>query len=308
MTVSVRQVEHLSPDEYADVVALIDAAASADGVRPLDEQATIDLRGDAPDTTHLLGSVDDTVVGYARLHRSDGTAGGDVVVHPTHRRHGIGRALVDELLAAAAGQALAVWAHGPHPDAAKIAADTGFEAARELWRMRRDLALPFPDFPVPEGITIRTFRPGEDDEAFLAVNAKAFAEHPEQGRWRQPELDARLAEPWFDPAGFFVADRDGQFVGYHWTKVHEPPVRGEAPDARAGEVYVLGLDPAAQAGGLGKALLVAGLRSLRDRGLPVVMLYAESDNDKAIKLYEKLGFDHVDTDVRYRHPGTASLS
>jgi mycothiol synthase len=305
VTVSVRQLDHLDPAESAQVLALLDAATEADGVRPLDEQATLELRRNASDTLHLLAEdANGTVVGYARLHVSDA----DLVVHPDHRRHGVGRQLARQLLDAAGGNPVAVWAHGPHPGAAPLAAATGFEPARALWRMRRDLTLDLPDFATPDGVTIRTFRPGEDDEPFLQVNARAFADHPEQGRWRQQDLDARKEEPWFDPEGFFVAERDHEFIGYHWTKVHEPPVRGEAPGTRAGEVYVLGLDPGAQAGGLGKALLVAGLRSLRDRGLPVVMLYAESDNDRAIKLYEKLGFDHVDTDVRYRHPGTASVS
>lgn len=309
MTVPVRQVEHLSATELAEVLALLDAATEADGVRPLDEQATLKLRGDAPRTVHLLAS-GSPVIGYARVHRpTDGsTADGDVVVHPESRRRGVGAALVSALLTAADGSPVAVWAHGPHPGAAALASRAGFTPARSLWRMRRSLSLDLPSFPLPQGVRIRTFQPGADDAAFLRINALAFASHPEQGRWQQADLAARLAEPWFDPAGFLVAESsaDGQLVGYHWTKVHAPPVRGEPAGAKAGEVYVLGLDPSAQSGGLGKALLVAGLRSLRDRGLPAVMLYVESDNHAAIKLYEKLGFDHADTDVRYLHPGSST--
>ena len=49
------------------------------------------------------------------------------------------------------------------------------------------------------------------------------------------DLDERMAEPWFDPAGFFLAERDGELLGFHWTKVH--------PDPALGEVYVVGHRP-----------------------------------------------------------------
>jgi mycothiol synthase len=79
---------------------------------------------------------------------------------------------------------------------------------------------------------VRTFVPGEDDAAWLAANAAAFAHHPEQGSLTQRDLDDRKAEPWFDPAGFFLAFRGAELVGFHWTKVHAAE--------GLGEVYVVG--------------------------------------------------------------------
>ncbi len=262
-------------------------------------------------------------MGYARLDPASGSGSGaedgsgDVVVHPDHRGHGVGRALVDRLLLEAGATAgtgahpgadpVRVWAHGPHPAAARLAAATGFVPVRELWWMRRSLtgpdATPLPDVAAPEGTSIRTFQPGRDEDAWLSANAAAFASHPEQGRWTRADLDQRLAARWFDPAGFFVADRAGELVGFHWTKVHEGEVRGGGRGP-VGEIYVLGVVPSAQGGGLAKALAVAGLRYLRDRGLDAVMLYVEADNGAAVRLYEKLGFAHAASDVMYRHPGT----
>lgn len=315
---SVRTTRHLSVKERAAVESLVDAAARVDGVRALDEQATLRLRtsATAPPTSataassvHVLAG--DGSTGYARLDRppDDGAAGdasGDVVVHPDHRRHGLGRALVDGLKAEAADTPLRVWAHGPHPGAGPLAAATGFTPVRHLAWMRRALvgpeAPPLPDLAAPVGVTIRTFSPGRDEEAWLSANAAAFADHLEQGRWTRADLDARLEAPWFDPQGFFVAAGDGtrgRLVGFHWTKVHERPVRNEP--GPVGEIYVLGVIPDAQGGGLAKALAVAGLRYLRDRGLRTVGLYVESDNRAAVGLYEKLGFVVAGTDVMYRH-------
>jgi len=147
-------------------------------------------------------------------------------------------------------------------------------------------------------VRLRSFVPEQDDAAWLAANAAAFAHHPEQGALTQRDLDDRKAQPWFDPKGFFLAVRDAgegeeKLVGFHWTKVHSAD--------QLGEVYVLGVTPDAQGGGLGKALTVVGLRYLAlDRGLPTAMLYVDADNAAAVAVYERLGFRVHEVDLMYR--------
>jgi len=158
-------------------------------------------------------------------------------------------------------------------------------------------ALPDPVFPA--GVSVRTFRRGADEEAWLEVNRRAFAHHPEQGSWTRDDLELREAEDWFDAAGFFIAERDGRVIGFHWTKVH-PAEAGGSP---IGEVYVVGVDPGQQGGGLGRALTLAGMAHLQRLGLDQVMLYVDESNTPAVKMYTSLGFDRWSTDVMYRHPG-----
>jgi len=220
----------------------------------------------------------------------------ELVIHPDHRGRGFGLALARALLAEAAPQPLRVWAHGDLPAARALAARAGFARIRSLWTMHRPLADPLPAPVFPEGVTVRTFSVGADEAAWLDVNRKAFASHPEQGAWTAEDLSLREREPWFDPDGFFLAERAGKLAGFHWTKIHGTP-------PAIGEVYVLGVDPAGQGGGLGRALTLAGLQYLRSRGLPEVMLYVDEDNRPAVRLYESLGFTHRGTDVMFRHPG-----
>ncbi|MYQ44922.1 mycothiol synthase [Streptomyces sp. SID4985] len=285
----------LTPEQTRAVLDLLAAAAAVDGQQPVSEQGRLQLRGGAREgVSHLLLSYGGELVGYAQLEDTDPVEApaAELVVHPAHRGHGHGRALGTALLAAS-GKRLRVWAHGGHPAARHLAQVLGLTLFRELRQMRRPLTgLELPDPVLPEGVTVRAFVPGQDETAWLSVNAAAFAHHPEQGSLTERDLADREAEPWFDPAGFFLAERGGELVGFHWTKTH--------PEEGLGEVYVLGVRPGSQGGGLGKSLTTIGLRHLAGRGLPTAMLYVDADNKAAVSVYERLGFTTHETDLMYR--------
>ncbi|MFK4065695.1 mycothiol synthase [Streptomyces sp. NPDC029674] len=302
----------LTPAQADAVLGLLAEAARTDGQQAVSEQGRLQLRGGARDgVRHLLLTVEDQLVGYAQLEDTDPVEApaAELVVHPSRRGHGHGRALGTALLHES-GRRLRVWAHGGHSAARHLAQVLGLALFRELRQMRRPLTddshtsagpgvaanvtLDLSEPTLPEGVSIRTFVPGQDDAAWLAVNAEAFAHHPEQGSLTQRDLDDRKAQPWFDPAGFFLAVResDGELLGFHWTKVHA--------EERLGEVYVLGVRPGAQGGGLGKALTTTGLRHLARQGLPTAMLYVDADNKAAVSVYERLGFVTYETDLMYR--------
>jgi mycothiol synthase len=291
---------------------VIEAATAADGRSPLDEAALLVLRHHGLDEATLFvagnADADPAVMGFAVVHaggRTQEPADLNLVVAPGHRRRGIGAALGRAVLAEFTGTPLEAWSHGNHPGAAALARTLGFERVRDLWVMRRPLDDSLPPLRPIDGVDVRTFRPGEDDADWLRVNAEAFAQHPEQGRITQADMDARMAEDWFDPAGFFLAvsAKDGSLLGFHWTKEH-------TADPPHGEVYVVGVAPAAQGTGLGKLLTLTGLHHLQARGLGEVILYVESDNAAAVAVYRGLGFTHdpADTDVMYHRASAAPPS
>ena len=310
--------EQLSGAEAGEVLGLADAAAAADGVGPLSDQVRLHLEfGGGHGARDLLLRRGDDLAGYSHLGGPDpaGHLSGELVIHPAQRRRGLGLALARAAVAGAGPLPLRIWAHGDLPAAAGLAAAAGFTRVRSLLQMRRSLAEPLPEPRLPDGVGLRAFVPGQDEDEWLAVNAAAFADHPEQGGWTRDELEHREAQPWFDPAGFFLAVRAGRVAGFHWTKIHAPAGAGEPANAGepagagepaesgepAGEVYVVGVHPAEQGTGLGKALTLAGLHYLRDREIPAVMLYVDGENTAAIRLYKSLGFAQVATDVMYEH-------
>jgi mycothiol synthase len=303
----IRITERLASSEAAAVLKLIRLATDQDGVAPLSEHVMLHVRyGGDQLARNVLLIADGEIAGYAHLDRTDPSEGasGELVIHPAYRRRHFGLALVQALAAEAGPHQLRLWAHGDLPAAGRLAAAAGFERVRALWQMRRSLQLALDKPQVPDGITIRTFRAGQDGDEWTELNRRAFASHPEQGAWTRADLDLREREPWFDPDGFFLAERDGKLVGFHWTKIHRQD--GQQTDhahQAIGEVYVVGVDPDEQGSGLGRALTLVGLRYLRSRGLLQAMLYVDESNTPAIRLYESLGFAHWGTDVMFARPG-----
>jgi mycothiol synthase len=299
----------LDPAELAAVTVVVERATEADGVRPLSEHVSLHLRhgGDAAVRHVLVYAGPDRLAGYGHLDVTDQVVGSsaELVVDPELRGQGYGRRLVGQLVAETPDGRLRLWSHGGRSEAAALARSMGFTASRSLWQMRRSLYAPIAEPRLPAGVQVRTFRPGPDDAPWLALNGRAFAAHPEQGQWTPADLRRRLEEPWFDAEGFFLAVRPGppeRLVGFHWTKVHGQDGQHGHGHEPIGEVYVVGVDPAEQGGGLGRALTLVGLRHLRAAGLPDAMLYVEEDNVAAIRLYTDLGFTHWDTDVMFTAP------
>nr|WP_040510280.1 mycothiol synthase [Gordonia soli] len=284
-----------TPDAASEAHRLVTAATAADGVAPLSEQSVLAIDGRHPGAVHVLATG-----AYANIlpGREGEPAMIEAVVDPERRREGRGAALLRAAFGAAAslpGDSARAWAHGDLPGAQALAAALGLERRRELLQLRRPLGAdaPLPDLAVGAGVTLRTYTGSADDAEILRVNNAAFAWHPEQGGWTQSEIDDRVGSDWFDPGGLFlvVDDADPQKVlGFHWTKVH---------DDHLGEVYIVGVDPAAQGRGLGRLLTLAGVRYLADRGLDEVNLYVEGDNTAALATYERLGFTRYAIDVAY---------
>ncbi len=285
----------LSDAEQAGIRELIGAATAVDGVAPVGDQVLRELGLDR--TRHLLATDGTRLVGYLNLAPAgaDDPAMAELVVHPDARRRGTGAALARAGLAEG-GAGTRIWAHGNLEAARSLAATLDLKVARELLQMRRSLS-DLPPLRTAEGVRISTYEGPQDDAEILRVNNAAFAWHPEQGGWTEQEIAERRSEPWFDPDGLFEAfdERTGALLGFHWTKVHA----GVGDDAGLGEVYIVGVDPAAQGRGLGSVLTLLGLHHLAERSLPTVLLYVEADNSAAVATYRNLGFEVFGVDAAY---------
>jgi mycothiol synthase len=313
-----RVTDRLSDIDRVAAAALVQAVTEADGTTPLSEDGRLALAHGRAGAVYFLwrGEGADPIVGYLYLNAAgdQGDRTAELCVAPRFRRHGIARALIEAALDETSGM-LRVWAHGSLPGSAQLAQATGFDPIRELRLLELSTTdsagrpRAFEPPPTPDGIEVSTFRPGEDEARWLAINARAFAHHPEQGLWTERDLAEREAEPWFDPAGFFLARAvdggadgaaDGRLLGFHWTKVHPAGAYGPGP---VGEIYVLGVDPEASGRGLGRLLALVGLQHLAQSGLETIILYVDGANTPAVRLYESLGFQSRTVDMLYERRG-----
>jgi mycothiol synthase len=292
--IETRVLQPVTPADLVTLTRLHDDAEAIDGHASLGEAVWRDLdRPVEPVSAGVVAVDDGRAVGFAYVHRSDNVTPTHwdlgFVVHPNARRDAsVAVALLEhavEHVAGNGGGLVVFWIFEPDERDDDVAARVGFRRQRELLQMRA--ALPLGESAAwPPGVDVRPFVPGEDDAAWLAVNNRAFAGHPEQGGWVESTLARRLTEPWFDPKGFLLAfDADG-LAGFCWTKIH-PASEGEM---ELGEIFVIGVDPSRKSAGLGRALVVAGLASLADRGVRTGMLFVDGDNQAALRLYESLGF------------------
>ena len=282
----------LTPTQVEAVTALARAVHAHDGLAAFDENTLLTLtRPGLP--RYLTTAPDGALAGFAQVN----DASAEIAVHPDHRRQGLGSVLVRAVLAAHPGMRL--WAHGNLPGAQAIAAANHLNVVRELWVMARPGPRPqdVTEPAVPEGLRVRNFEVGKDEEAWLAVNARAFADHPEQGRTELVDLQARQGQDWFDPDTFWLAEdtASGQLLGSMWVKI----VGG------TGEIYVLGVDPAAQGRGVGGLLTAVAMADFARRGLDRLELYVEADNTAAIATYRRVGFDLDIVHVQYAAESSA---
>lgn len=288
-----------SEAERSAAIGFVERIAEARGQRPLSDQLWLDLTADSAsgqDSLALAVTVLDPsgVLAYAQVSGANEGATLEVVVDESVAdaaaiHDDIAETAIDAFRRAVGGH-LTWWVDTDDAHIRSVAEAGGLELARALHQMR--VALPLDS---RSSVPTRAFT-RDDAAAWVTVNNRAFASHPEQGGWTVDTLALRYAEPWFDPSGFRLYEADGRLVGFCWTKIHhdvEPPV---------GEIYVIGVDPEFHGRGLGRELTLAGLDWLADRGLTQAILFVDGGNTPALRLYERLGFEVERT--RYAFAGT----
>jgi mycothiol synthase len=250
------------------------------------ERDRLDLATDAWVVTDCRG----TIVGYGqvRLDQADAVESWGVV-HPEHRGHGIGSALLDrielrasELLARVPSPRFRHSVNAGDHAAAALLRVRGLRPVRHFWHMQIDLAEPIEPLPAPEGIEIGGIKPEEDLGAIHTVLDEAFAEdwggdHPgDFDRWVEEETRSLS----YDPTLWLLAREGGVPVGALIGN------QGE----ESGSVEWLAVLASHRGRGIGSALLHRSFASFAARGLRHVLLNVDAENvTGATGVYERVG-------------------
>ena len=280
-----------SPRSAPDwLTRLIADAKAADGAPPFSDQSLVDYRTGVRE----LVAIGEDAAALVPEPVEGREAEAEFVVSPDARRRGLGTRLLEQLLDD--GSTL-FWAHGDAPGARALAASHRLSAVRELLHFVG---------PVPTRATVPElwapaigeaagseapdlFVVGQDEDDWVALNARIFADHPEQGSVTRADLEQLESEDWFRAENFLVLRRDGRMIGYCWLKVEHG----------RGEFYVVGIDPDHHGEKLGSLLFDAGLARLAELGIRSSHLYVDGVNVEALRLYRSRGFTQDSIDIQY---------
>lgn len=311
---NVSVTKSLKDIQVNEILNIVINASEIDGARPFSEHVEIHLRsgGDRPIFHLLAEDSNKKIVGYGHLDTTDLVAGpsGELVVHPDFRLQGIATQIIVQMKQLIKDKPLRLWSHGDTEIARQFTRKLGFEPVRNINQMRRSLFSPIEPYKIPTGYAFREFDPQRDVQNFLNVNQLSFSKLPDQSSWTKKDVELRIKENWFSPSGFILLENNKrEIIGFCWTKVHGQDHEHTSDDGHQhlnhghepiGEIYVLGVHPLEQGKGLGKSLTLWGLNHLRRNGLDSAMLYVDSSNQKAINLYQELGFGFWGLDRLYR--------
>jgi mycothiol synthase len=259
---------------------------------------------DAPDLVMLVAELaDGRIAGYADLndHAQERVRFAiDLRVPPGERAREIGGALLEAMEARAAqvaapGASVRLWVPSTDDEARRFAESHGYEPFRYSFQMRIDFDGELPEPEWPEGIAVRTFVPGQDDEVVYEAHQDSFADHFEHAPWPFESWRRWALGESFDPTLWYVAEDGPQIAGVCFCRIE-----GGAGGER-GWVNVLGVRPPWRKRGLGRALLLGAFAEFRARGKSGAGLGVDGLNTTgAVRLYEQAGMYVARRSDQYR--------
>lgn len=268
------QTRPIEPSDVPAVEAFLVSASDELGFAVVGERKFIEL--DHRPAGWLVEDADGSLVGVAPTV----TGPGSVTFEVGTASDEVAGLLTATVVDGARGGLVRVWSHRGR--FREIYEAAGFAPERTLHKLAVDL-------PVEErtsDLTMRGYRPGDED-AWVAVNNRAFVGHPEQGSLTVADFLERTELPWWEPEGLRLGFRNGRLAGFCWTKVH--------PDAD-GEIYAIAVDPELGGRGWGRDMLAEGLAHLDRVGCRTGHLWVDAANEPAMWLYRDIGFRRVRTD------------
>ena len=220
--------------------------------------------------------------------------GDDLTVQPELRRRGHGRRLFAagmEIVTRAGENEICLYvpSAGAGP---QFAAAMGLAYRSSLWRLTLPpaTAVPMPEFS--GDVVGRTFGDWLPMPQFVDLLNDSFAGHPRPISWSVGQIEYRHARPDFDPTSNFLlspADSPERPIGF--VRVSLGPPQDDRGGDRVGEVNLVGVLPHRRGRGLGRELLRWGVAQLRARGAVNIQLTVEAENELALGMYRRTGFE-----------------
>jgi mycothiol synthase len=213
------------------------------------------------------------------------------MVHPLHRKKGIATVLIQRAIQhaeKAQSKVMQVCVPQTNLPAKNFASHLDFKFIRCFYEFKLDLnRIRQPEVEQPDYI-IRPLGPDEADR-LTRVQNRSFANSWGFNPNTQGEIEYRINLSSCSPENIMMAYRHNHPIGYCWTRFMNE--KDPADGGLEGEIHMLGVDPEYRRRGIGRSVLLAGLADLKNKGVAMAHLTADSDDPAAIGLYESVGFE-----------------
>ena len=171
--------------------------------------------------------------------------------------------------------------------AKSLMSDLDFQFSRYFLELKLDIYnTHLPDIN-PHEFNMRTLQRGEEDK-LTGLQNRCFT-----GSWgfnpnTTEDIVYRLNLSGCSPEDVTMAYKGDRPVGYCWTR--KILIAGPDPQENKGLIHMMGVVPEYRSKGIGKKMLLAGLKYLRCNNIWRVELTVDKKNHAARGLYESVGF------------------
>jgi len=233
-----------------------------------------------------------TLLASALIRRSPGadTADANILVHPDFRQRGIGTALLKRIIDRAHQLevgAIQIYANARHTDASAFLHAHGFVPLGAYTELRLSQGVRLPPVIWPYGYTLRTY--AEVQDLSILTQAMNLAYIPLWGHQEVSEQELSSWLPDFNPQGIFlVFSEKGRVIGI--SRTEPSPERSQVNGEATGYIDAPGIVPQHRRLDLYRALVLTGIRWLRDQGQVLVEMESWGDKLEVLKMYRELGF------------------
>ena len=260
-------------------------------------RAMLSVPGADPERHCFIAEDDGEPLGYTLVSYeppiSRTVASGGVL--QTHRRRGIGRALLRQAVEHAASlgvRALHVEARARDAEANRLLASEGLQVVKSYWQMRWQCDS-VPDIALPPGFAVRPLVAMQDEQALTDLQNTSFGENWGFSPNTVEQIAARVRQNKGGPECILFITEHGEPAAYNWTMFLDEGA------VSSGAISMTGVHPRYRGRGIGRAVVTAGIAYLVERGASRVELEVDSDNAPARELYLNLGFRKISKTVWY---------
>ena len=162
----------------------------------------------------------------------------------------------------------------------------GFSPVRSYYQMEWTNGF-IPKLTIPDGFSVRNFVLSKDEKLLTELQNTIFTQSWGFCPNTVEEIKSRVRFKLCSEDGIKLLFCGDVPAAFNWT------TRTSAKESSTGWISMTGVAPNYRGTGLGMTTILCGMQYLKSKGVSKINLQVDSQNNHAIKIYSKLGFEKI---------------